>query len=180
MIQKEIIGNEPALTSKIDEIDSGSSEEEKAEKVDENVTDEGESDTEVKFVSEGKGLKDAEESPNNTEESDEENPGSEGIPAEDMDSIPQDAENGTEEMQHSEEKEADELSGGSRGVNEEDPSDSEGTQDKDDISGSPLKQEKSHVEPSSLSDAGDDELSDDEPLGKWTQRVVKKGSKRVR
>ncbi|KAM1033682.1 hypothetical protein FF1_037151 [Malus domestica] len=176
----EVSNDEPALTSKIDEIDSGSSEEEKAEKVDENVTDEGESDTEVKFVSEGKGLKDAEESPNNTEESDEENPGSEGIPAEDMDSIPQDAENGNEEMQHSEEKEADELSGGSRGVNEEDPSDSERTQDKDDISGSPLKQEKSHVEPSSLSDAGDDELSDDEPLGKWTQRVVKKGSKRVR
>ncbi|KAM1124110.1 sister chromatid cohesion protein PDS5 homolog A [Malus sylvestris] len=175
----EVSNDEPTLTSKVDEMDSGSSEE-NAEKVDENVTDEGESDVEVKSVSEGKQLKDAEESPHHTEESAEENPGSEGSPAEDMDTIPQDAENGNEEMQHSEEKEADELSGGSREVNEEDPSDSEGIQEKDDISGSPLKQEKSHVEASSLSDAGDDELSDDEPLSKWTQRVVKKGSKPVR
>lgn len=129
--------------------------------MDENVTDEGESDKEVKPVSKRKRLEDAEESPHHTEESDEENPDSEGRPAED---ILQDAQNGNEEEHHSEEKQADELSRGSREPNEEDPSDSEGNQEKDDSAGSPIKQEKPHVEPSSPDDAGDPEISDDEPL----------------
>lgn len=173
----EVSNVEPALTSKVDEMNSDTSEGEDVEKVDENVTDEGESDKEVKSVSKRKRLEDAEESPHHTEESDEENPDSEGKPAED---IPQDAQNGNEEEHHSEEKQADELSRGSREANEEDPSDSEGNQEKDDSAGSPIKQEKPHVEPSSPDDAGDPEISDDEPLSKWTDRVVKRGSRRAR
>lgn len=131
------------------------------------MSDEVDSDKEVKSVSKGNMLEDA-ESPNpNIEDSDEDMPDSEGRPAEDIDNNGQDAHNIVDEKLPSEEKQTDELNrSSSREANEEESSDSEGNQGKDDVHGGPTKLKKSHVpiEPSSPDDAGDLELSDDEPL----------------
>jgi hypothetical protein len=132
-----------------------------------NVSDEVDSDKEVKSVSKGNLLEDAESLNPNIEDSDEDMPDSEGRPAEDMDNIGQDAHNIVDEKLPSEEKQTDELNrSSSREANEEEPSDSEGNQEKDDVHGGPTKLKKSNVpiEPSSPDDAGDLELSDDEPL----------------
>ncbi|KAK9935847.1 hypothetical protein M0R45_012722 [Rubus argutus] len=171
---------EPNLVSKVDEMNSGSSEG-GAERKYANVSDEVDSDKEVKSVSKGNLLEDAESLNPNIEDSDEDMPDSEGRPAEDMDNIGQDAHNIVDEKLPSEEKQTDELNrSSSRQANEEEPSDSEGNQEKDDVHGGPTKLKKSHIpiEPSSPDDAGDLELSDDEPLSNWTLRVGKRGSKR--
>ncbi|XP_040362062.1 sister chromatid cohesion protein PDS5 homolog B isoform X1 [Rosa chinensis] len=177
---------EPNLVSKVDEMNSvfpfaGSSG--GAERKDVNVSEEVDSDKEVKSVSKGNLLEEA-ESPNpNIEDSDEEMPDSEVRPAGDMDSIGQDTENTVDEKLPSEEKQTDELNrSSSREDNEEESSDSEGSKEKNDVHGDRTKLKKRHVpvEPSSPSDAGDLELSDDEPLSNFTLRVGKRASKRVR
>lgn len=138
-----------------------------AERKDANVSDEVDSDKEVKSVSKGNLLEEADCPNPNIEDSDEEMPDSEGRPAEDMDSIGQDAQNNGDEKLPSEETETEEVNrASSREGNEEESSDSEGNQEKDDVRGGRTKQKKPHlpVEPSSPSVAGDLELSDDEPL----------------
>ncbi|XP_004293403.1 PREDICTED: sister chromatid cohesion protein PDS5 homolog A [Fragaria vesca subsp. vesca] len=172
---------EPNLVSKVDEMNSGSSG--GAERKDANVSDEVDSDKEVKSVSKGNLLEGADCPNPNIEDSDEEMPDSEGRPAKDMDSIGQDAQNNGDEKLPSEETETEEVNrASSREGNEEDSSDSEGNQEKDDVRGGRTKQKKPHlpVEPSSPSVAGDLELSDDEPLGNFTLRVGKRASKSVR
>lgn len=100
---------EPTMKSKVDEMNSGSSDGEHDEKMDENLTDEGGSDNEVKSVSKRKQLADKEESPDNMEEPDEEKPDTEGRPEDDMEGSPQDAQK-SEEKRHSEGDHDDESS----------------------------------------------------------------------
>ncbi|XP_050367583.1 sister chromatid cohesion protein PDS5 homolog A [Argentina anserina] len=176
----DVSNAEPNLVSKVDEMNSVSSG--GAERKDVNVSDEVNSDKEVKSATKGNLLEDA-ESPNpNIEDSDEEMPDSEGRPAEDMDGIGQDAQNIVDEKLPSEEKETDEVNKSvSREGNEEESSDSEGSREKGDVRGGRTKLKKSHlhVEPSSPDDAGELELSDDEPLSNFTLRVGKRASKGV-
>ncbi|PON57633.1 Coatomer beta subunit [Parasponia andersonii] len=227
---------EPSRISEVDEMNSGSSEGEHDEKMDENISDEIESDDEVKPVSKRKRSKDKKGSQNFMEESDEEKPDTRGRIAEDMERSSQDAQNGDEEKQRSEEDhevESSEASGEQakeeektdsednqveqakeegktdseenqeeqakeeekidsednqeeqakeeeridseeektdskdnqrEQAKEEEKSESEDDQEMNDIRTSPLESEKHHKEPSHPSVAGDDELSDDEPL----------------
>ncbi|XP_062162943.1 sister chromatid cohesion protein PDS5 homolog A [Alnus glutinosa] len=81
----DIPSPEPTSVSKADELNSGDSEGEQAERLDENLTDKEESEKEVKSVSKIKQLKDTEKSLHHTDESDgEENPDLEGRSAGDI------------------------------------------------------------------------------------------------
>ncbi|XP_042945591.1 sister chromatid cohesion protein PDS5 homolog B isoform X3 [Carya illinoinensis] len=172
----DISNPEPATTSKTYEMNSGDSEGEKAERLDENLTDKEESETEVKS-SKTKQLEDMQKSLHHPDESEgEEEPDFEGRRAEDVKSVPQDSENDDEEKSHSEDKEADELSSAVKeGANEDDKSDSEGSQETN--RSSPMKQEKSRVTSANPSGARHVEDSDDEPLMRWKHRTGKKGSR---
>ncbi|GMY36602.1 sister chromatid cohesion protein PDS5 homolog A isoform X4 [Fagus crenata] len=186
----DIPNPEPTTSSIADEMNSGDSEGEQAERFDENITDSEEPEKEVKSVSKTKRLEDT-ESPHYADEPDgEENPDSEGRSAEDIESVPQDSQNGHEEKSHSEDKEADEekshledeeadeSSSALKEVsNEEGKSDSEGGQETN--GSSPTKQEEPRRESLDPSDENDAEISDDEPLMKWKRRAGKKGSRRV-
>ncbi|KAL5574829.1 hypothetical protein UlMin_016528 [Ulmus minor] len=193
---------EPIISSKLDEINSGSSEGEDAENVENHLTDGGESDNEVKSVSKedkegspahmeesdeekpdaGERLADDREStPQDAPKSDEEKPDSgEGL-ANDRVSSPQDAPMSEEEKQHSEEEHADESSqssGEKEQASEEDKSDSEETQETNDVENSPPKPKKTQKNKPKPSKE-DAEISDDEPLMQWKNRVGKKSSKHV-
>jgi hypothetical protein len=105
-----------------------------------------------------------EKSLHHTDESDgEENPDFEERSAEEIECVPQDSEIGDEEKSGSEDKEeADESrSALKEGANEDDKSDSEGSQASRSIS---RKRSKPRRESSSPSDVRDAEISDDEPL----------------
>ncbi|KAF3451892.1 hypothetical protein FNV43_RR07988 [Rhamnella rubrinervis] len=160
-----VLNVEPITVSKVDKMNSDSSEGEHAEKVDENITDGMDSDNEVKSVSKRKRLDDAEGKPNDVEASDDEKPDSDRMLGEDSKSIPQEVQNGNREKHHSEEKKADKSSEDSREqANREDRSDSEGNQETDNVGNSPPKSEEPHKEPSDPSIARSPEISDDEPL----------------
>ena len=130
------------------------------------MSDEVDSDKEVKSGSKGDLLENADTPNPKIEDSDEEMPDSEGRPAEDMDSIGQDAQNIVDEKFPSEEKETDEVNKSpSREGNDGESSDSEGSREKDDVRGGRTKLKKPQLaKPSSPDDAGNLELSDDEPL----------------
>ncbi|KAG6695602.1 hypothetical protein I3843_09G106700 [Carya illinoinensis] len=176
----DILNPEPTTTSKADEMNSGDSEGEHTERLDENLTDKEESEKEVKSVSKTKRLEDAEESPHHTDESDgEEIPDFEGRSAEDIGSVPQDSKTGDEENSCSEDKEADESSSAEKegeGANEDGKSDSEGSQETN--RSIPTKQGKPQMKSSNPSRVRH-EVSDDEPLMKWKHRAGKRGSRRL-
>ncbi|KAG6641941.1 sister chromatid cohesion protein PDS5 homolog B-like [Carya illinoinensis] len=175
----DILNPEPTTTSKADEMNSGDSEGEHTERLDENLTDKEESGKEVKSVSKTKRLEDA-ESPHHTDESDgEEIPDFEGRSAEDIGSVPQDSKTGDEENSCSEDKEADESSSAEKegeGANEDGKSDSEGSQETN--RSIPTKQGKPQMKSSNPSRVRH-EVSDDEPLMKWKHRAGKRGSRRL-
>ncbi|XP_031270403.1 sister chromatid cohesion protein PDS5 homolog A-like [Pistacia vera] len=157
--------------SKIPKTNSGDSEDKQAAMEDENLIDREESDQEVKSVSEGRPIEDAEGSPNHAEESDEEDKlDSEEKLAEDVETAPQ------EETKVDEDEEADESSKGTREeANEEEKSDTEENQEIDDGGTSPANLEKDDAD----AEEDDAELSDDEPLSKWKRKVGKPGSRRA-
>lgn len=136
---------------------------EHAKRVSQDLKDLDESEKEVASISR-EHLEDMEGSPNNSEETDGEvKTNFQAEVSEGIESTPQDAQKGDiEEESHSEEKGLDE----SKAMREEahnDKSDSEGNQDA--YVGSSRRDTKKHrKEPSKPLDAGDAEISDDEPL----------------
>ncbi|XP_062088082.1 sister chromatid cohesion protein PDS5 homolog A [Humulus lupulus] len=144
---------EPSRTSEVeDEMNSGGSEGEHDEKMDENMSDERESDNEVKPVSKRKQLIGKKRSPI-VEESDEEKPG-ERV-AEDMDM----SQNSDEEKQHSEDDHEDESSDalGEQQAKEEEKTDSE-----DDQGNQAKDEEKTDSEDNQEHQVKDDEKTDSE------------------
>lgn len=140
----------------------GDSHEEEAREEGENLTDKEESDKEVESVSQERHIEQTEGSPSHAEESDEEGkPECEEELEEDVETGPQD-----EDKSDEDEKDADEVSKGSKEeADDDDKSDSEGNEESNDVGNSPSSAEKSHMEsPIPTTDAGVDELSDDEPL----------------
>ncbi|XP_061339796.1 sister chromatid cohesion protein PDS5 homolog A-like isoform X2 [Gastrolobium bilobum] len=167
----EISNPEETTTSKVDEMNSGGSEEELAEGSDEITTKEKKSNGKVRSVSRGKRLK-KEKSWSYTEESDEEKQDYGERLSEDRLSVPQGI---------SEEREVDESSEALReNANGEEESDSEEHQDNCNEKASPREMEKSHIESSSPDGARIAEISDDVPLCKWKHRTGKKSSGKKR
>lgn len=138
--------------------------------MDENLTDEGESDNKLKSVSKRKQLEDKEGSPDVMEESDEEKPDTGGRLDDNMESSPQDAQK-SEEKQHSEEDnevESSEASGeqakGEEKANSEDiqgeQAKEEDNSDSEDIQGEQAKEEhKSDSEDIQADEAKEEEKS---------------------
>ncbi|XP_048323371.1 sister chromatid cohesion protein PDS5 homolog A [Ziziphus jujuba] len=178
----DVFNLEGTAMSKVDERSSDSSEGEHTEKMDESITDGMDSDSEAKSVSKRKRSDNAKGGPSHIEESEEEKPDSREKLGQGLESIAPDTQNGAEEKHHSEEKQADELSEDSREqASIEGKSDSEGNQETNDVGNAPLTSEKPHKgEPSNPSTVGNPEISDDEPLMMWKNRVGKKGSKLTR
>ncbi|GMN36667.1 hypothetical protein TIFTF001_006193 [Ficus carica] len=167
---------EPTVKSKVD--DERNSDEEHNEKMDENLTDEGESDNKLKSVSKRKQLEDKEGSPDVMEESDEEKPDTGGRLDDNMESSPQDAQK-SEEKQHSEEDnevESSEASGEqAKGEEKADSEDIQGEQakeednsDSEDIQGEQAKEEHE----SDSVDIQADEAKEEEKSGSEDNQVT--------
>lgn len=165
----------PTTVSKVIETNSGDSQRKRADMVDENLTDKGESDEELKLISVEKDVEDTEGNLNREEDSDEvDKMDSEEQPAEEVGSVPQD------EKSDEEDKEEAESSKGSREeANEDGKSDCEGNEEINGDGSSPMNPEKSQNELPRPVDADDAQISDDEPLSKWKLKVGKSGSRRV-
>ncbi|XP_044461448.1 sister chromatid cohesion protein PDS5 homolog A isoform X2 [Mangifera indica] len=159
----DVSESKPTRVSKIPKMkNSGGSEDEQALMEDEHLTDREESDQEVKSVSEGKPIEDAEGSPNHAEEVNEEDK------LDTEEKLAEDAEPATREETKVDE-EADESSKGTGDeANEDGKSDNEANQQIDDGGPCPANLEKD-----------DAELSPDEPLSKWKLKVGKSGSRRA-
>lgn len=136
----------------------GSSDGEHDENMDENISDEGESDNEVKPVSKRKQLKDKKGRPKFMEESDEEKPDAGGRIAEDTERSLQDVQISDEEKRHSEDEHEDELSEASgEQAKEEETTDSE-----DDLGDQARVDEKTDSEDNQVEQTKEEEKTDSE------------------
>ncbi|GFZ03348.1 binding protein [Actinidia rufa] len=157
---------EPAVISKLDDMNSGDSEGEHIETGEKSFTGGEESDEDQKSDSEGKLAGDAENVPSDVEESEQEKPN--------FEVTSHDTRRSTEEgSPRSEEKHQDVSRDGS---GEEDgkaeQSDSQGT-DADDSESNPTNPDRSGKKRSTSSDSGEAEISEDRPLSTWKRRVAK-------
>ncbi|XP_038690339.1 sister chromatid cohesion protein PDS5 homolog A-like isoform X1 [Tripterygium wilfordii] len=161
--------SEPSPSLKSDHVKSGDTRGEHAERVDDNPTDDGESDKEVTFTS-GETFEERAKVLSQIEELDGEGKSeSTGKVDEPIKGSPKDAENhDAQEESISEGKEADESNEASTEADE----DKLGSVEKQD-----MNSKKSDMELSNLPVDEDAEISDDEPLSKWTHKVGKSRSK---
>eukprot|EP00261_Vitis_vinifera_P015401 XP_003635395.2 PREDICTED: serrate RNA effector molecule homolog [Vitis vinifera] len=173
----DVSNPEPNAMSKVEDMNSGDSEEKLNERSEKGLTGGEESDKEEKSVSEGKQVEDKEKRPSDTEESEkEEKPYSEGRPVEDKEGICQDAQESPEKKEsYSEEREPEESkrdSPSGEEANKEEQSDSEETQ-AENLESNPTDMDKSSKKTSDPSNTEDAKNSDDEPLSMWKRRVGK-------
>ncbi|XP_028754953.1 sister chromatid cohesion protein PDS5 homolog B-A isoform X2 [Neltuma alba] len=164
--------SETTMTSKADETDSGDFGGKPAEISSDVVRKVNKSKKKVKNISRGKKLKKEKSLSYMEEDSDEEKQEYDERLSEDPQGVQNVEESGSEE------READESSGGMREkANGEAESDSEGNQGDNYFEESgPQETDQAHKESSSLDGVRNAEISEDEPLSKWKPRTGKKSS----
>ncbi|XP_059624884.1 sister chromatid cohesion protein PDS5 homolog A isoform X2 [Cornus florida] len=167
---------EPPALSKVDDMDSGDSEGEQLERKEESSTGGEESDKDEKSVYEEKQVGDADNSPSDKEESEEENCKPERKRTKYATVTFHDAEASDEQgRSHSEEKQQSDVSkeASEEGADKEEQSDSQMNQEDDDAENTHSDRDESDKNTSASSDMGEAEISDDEPLSTWKRHVGK-------